>query len=245
MSPWRPRRCGFSILKRIETVGTRRWAMARRATPFQYPQADRDGRNPAPSGRVPASWGFSILKRIETVGTTHSTVHLGLIAGFSILKRIETVGTRRAADGQLHDRSFSILKRIETVGTYLTVTGALRDAVSVSSSGSRRSERHRRSHVLARVLVSVSSSGSRRSERSGRWGYWMRGVCFSILKRIETVGTWLENQHRRQSADVSVSSSGSRRSELHTPGRAVAHSVPVSVSSSGSRRSEPSAGRIF
>ena len=84
----------FSILKRIETVGTGVWkvqtvghqqfqypqAGSRRSeqvkaldsrvlTVFQYPQADRDGRNEVLCRFQRTRLSFSILKRIETVGT--------------------------------------------------------------------------------------------------------------------------------------------------------------------------------
>jgi len=154
------------------------------------------------------------LKRIETVGTSVWRPDTP-----DMVVSVSSSGSRRselylALPVMARRVRFSILKRIETVGTRGAVDVERHDAVSVSSSGSRRSERECGLELIPGGRVSVSSSGSRRSELAVRVWHFRATLCFSILKRIETVGTLRQGRRHARADQVSVSSSGSRRSEL-------------------------------
>ena len=189
-------RRGFSILKRIETVGTGQCAIV-----------------------VVIPWCFSILKRIETVGTANAATNSASSACFSILKRIETVGTRLSRCDTAQRHGFSILKRIETVGT----------SKWTHARGARpwfqypQADRDGRNSMVARRARDCSPFQYPQADRDGRNcpspRISTKSPGFSILKRIETVGTTAMEDSAREASGFQYPQAD-RDGRNRNPGRA-------------------------
>ena len=159
---------------------------------FQYPQADRDGRNARDAGAT----GCEVCVSVSSSGSRRS--ELGWKTSIAV-NPLTFQYPQADRDGRNYTHQV-VLLRIQCQFQYPQADRDGRNrrqdgfsdgrrGVSVSSSGSRRSELTPRDVCAVRCGVSVSSSGSRRSELR-RHVRQRRCECgFSILKRIETVGT--------------------------------------------------------